>query len=284
MTKYKRVFLILLIVVLIISGILVALYRENNRIIIKMVFDSYITGNLNENPLEPLYIFYDENEIMETSKDDWYRLDPSRYNTKGFINDFYCPVNFGQPRKIYRGREEKICVIVPNKNESYYDAVNRFMEEQLLIEASLGSTEKTENVYRGGDEYCGVQSIRFLRKRYNRHIANTYVDAFRLLILNNFVSDNDQLIYIGEMTSDEVKKNCDLLMNEFRNKGKTAIFRNLIENKDFFQYNFYSFGYTSGDVQIPIIFRDIYIIDKNTGYVDVSKEIWKAGDKGLTFF
>ena len=73
-------------------------------------------------------------------------------------------------------------------------------------------------------------------------------------------------------------------MNEFRNKGKTAIFRNLIENKDFFQYNFYSFGYTSGDVQIPIIFRDIYIIDKNTGYVDVSKEVWKAGDKGLTFF
>ena len=163
----KKIKIFMIVIVMIALLLIIYLFSDTKRIN-KLILDSYITGTVMEDPIEPLYKFKNENDIMSTNKDAWDRIIIlDEHNTIGFIDDFYCADIFKSPRRISRGIEEKIRVVIPQKGENYADSIDKVIDQEKYTHYSPNEKVILENEYYGGNEYYEQQRIRMLRKHEN---------------------------------------------------------------------------------------------------------------------
>lgn len=272
--KYKIILLLLFLAVIVL--VTRYIYIKNNGRNTSSAFSKYITGDTNEDPITPPLHFANEEEILQTPKEVWIKLDEKDNNTRGFISDFNCAEMFGEPRKTAGGKDEEICIVIPEENERYFDEVNNFIHDHIT---RITNPEKKQDItiesdYCGKNEYYEQQRIRIIHKLYEKNsydvlcVTDEYPIAYRMLKLNNFIVKDDQIWYTGSMDLAEIQKNCDLLMNDYLNDGCVGIYRILKEDSKNYNYFFYSYDVDRGEVNTAMIYIYTYIIDKDNGHVE----------------
>ncbi|MBO6299016.1 MAG: hypothetical protein J6N53_09220 [Lachnospiraceae bacterium] len=283
MNKSKfYMFLCIIVAMMVLTLVLFA----NSEYANKLRFESYITGVVNEDAIDPLYTIEKEDDIMCIGgESEWLKLlYENNPNTKGFIKDFFCADMLMEQRKVSRGYEETICVVVPQKGEKYEDTVADFIGHKCPVSSKY---IRSESIYCGGNEYYDQQRIRILHKNENYFSPDSHFEAYRMIRLNKFIKDGDSIIYMGEMTSGEVRKNFDLLMNEYLNSWELGVFRNVTEDDEYFYYVFYNKGfmdiYNPQDVKLILVAKT-YRIDKTNGVVSENIKEFRIDDTGLILY
>ena len=270
-------------ILIVINIILVILFFSSEEMINRLVFRSYITGRISEEKISPFYVFNSEQEIMNTGEGEWKRLLSGNPNTQGFIDGFYSADMYMEPRMESRGAKEQICVVVPKKDDSYQNTIDDFIEQNRKRYPVSDEELRIGNDYCGGNEYYEQQRVRYLIKYTDFFSSKSHMDAYRVLVLKNFIKNGDQIIYLGEMTAEEVRKNFDLLMNEYLNSWKTGVFRDIAENDEYYYYNFYTYVLEDQGDHISyaiIIIKDTYQIDKKNGIIHISTMDFRAEEEG----
>lgn len=297
MRKIFKRRIITIIVLLFFSFLLIlitfiTLYTKRNKQSIELDFERYVSGNVDTKRKDPLFRFESEDDVMNAGKDVWMKIKSVDSNTIGFIPDFNCADMLMEPRKIADGKEEKIYIVIPEKNKRYYESITDFTKDHI---PSINIPEQKQTTvinsdYCGGNEYYDQQRIRTMHRYYKTNNQNTlYTDsialeAYRVLTLNYFVIDNGQIIYTGEMTPDEIKKNCDLLMNDYLNNNLIGVYRTLKKDDNFYQYVFYSYNVSESEESLLFVYKTIYKINQKNGYLKKTIETWVADEKQLRFF